>query len=108
MLVSLPTGGWLKPDGSDLAVQAANGKLLPLAVLSHDPAGETIIQFKRNGNDPWYWVYGVNVKGAPGPKADPKTDPAFKEGVTVEVREWAGDDLKTWPAVRAAWRKARS
>src|SRR5262245_50765557 len=41
VMVTLPTGGWLKADASDLAVQAANGKLLPLAVLSHDPAGET-------------------------------------------------------------------
>src|SRR5580693_8950248 len=55
VLVALPTGGWLTPDASDLAVQAATGKLLPAAVLSHDPVGLTILQFKRHGNDPWYW-----------------------------------------------------
>src|SRR5271154_1268022 len=47
VLVNLPTGGWLKPDASDLAVQAATGDLLPAAVLSHDPTGHTILQFKR-------------------------------------------------------------
>lgn len=106
VLVSLPTGGWLKPDASDLAVQAGNGQLLPYAVLTHDPLGETIIQFKRNGNDAWYWVYGVNPKGSAVPKADPKTDPAFKEGVTLEVREWAGSDLTTWPKVREGLEKS--
>src|SRR5262245_36819004 len=45
VLVSLPTGGWLKPDASDLVVQTADGKLPLFQVVSHDPAGETIIQF---------------------------------------------------------------
>lgn len=100
IVVSLPTSGWLKPDASDLAVQTASGKLLGLAVLSHDPLSESIIQFPRNGNDAWYWVYGVNPKGSPAPKVDPKTDPNLKEGVSVEVREWAGDDLSSWAKVR--------
>jgi tetratricopeptide (TPR) repeat protein len=106
ILVSLPTGGWLKPDASDLAVQTADGKVTPLAVLSHDPAGKTIIQFKRHGNDPWYWVYGVSPKGSPGPRIDPKSDAAFREGLTVEVRQWAGDDLGSWAKVRAGLEKS--
>src|SRR5262249_19221827 len=84
VLVSLPTGGWLNAEASDLAVQTGSGKLLPLAVISHDAVGDTIVQFKRNGNDPWYWVYGVNPKAPPLAKVDAKTDPAFKEGVTLE------------------------
>src|SRR5262249_37386178 len=91
IITSLPTGGWLKADASDIAVQTAAGEVLPVGVLSHDPNGETIIQFPRKGNDPWYWAYGVNAKPKPAPKA-----PAMQEGVTVEVREWAGDDLKDW------------
>ena len=106
VLVSLPTGGWLKPDAADLAVQTGSGKLMPLAVLSHDPAGETIVQFKRNGNDPWYWIYGVHPKSTGGPRADVKTDPAFREGITLELRDWEGDDLKTWVAVRAGLEKS--
>src|SRR5438132_13288278 len=39
VITSLPTGGWLKPDASDVAVQAASGEVLPVTVLSHDPAG---------------------------------------------------------------------
>jgi tetratricopeptide (TPR) repeat protein len=87
-------------------VQSAAGKPLPLTVLSHDPAGATIIQFKRNGDDPWYWVYGISPKGLSGPRADHKTDLAFREGVTLEVREWAGDGLDTWAKVRAGLEKS--
>ena len=68
VLVRLPGGCWLKPDASDIAVQAGNGKLLPAAVLSHDPLGDTIVQFVRNGNDPWYWAYGVNAQPLPDPR----------------------------------------
>jgi len=105
VLVSLPTGGWLKPDASDLAVQTADGKLPVFQVVSHDPAGETIIQFLRNGNDPWYWIYGANPKAPPRPPV--KADPAFMEGLTVEVRDWAGDDLASWAKVRAGLEKSK-
>ena len=102
VLVSVPTGGWLKADGSDIAVQSGSGKLLPVAVLSHDPLGDTILQFQRSGNDPWYWIYGVN------PKAPPlaKIEPPFREGITLELRDWAGDDLSNWVKVREGLNKS--
>ncbi len=102
VLVRIPTGGWLKPDGSDVAVQTGSGKLLPVAVLSHDPLGETILQFKRHGNDAWYWIYGIN------PKAPPlaKLDKPFQEGLTLELRDWVGDDLSSWVKVREGLNKS--
>lgn len=103
VLTSLPTGGWLKPDASDVAVQTASGEVLPVTVLSHDPLGETIIQFPRKGADGWYWAYGVNPTPKPSAKA-----PAMQEGLTVEVREWAGDDLANWAAVRAGLQKSEN
>src|SRR6185369_8115340 len=42
VITSLATGGWVKPDASDLAVQTPEGEVLPVTVLSHDPNGETI------------------------------------------------------------------
>jgi tetratricopeptide (TPR) repeat protein len=60
VLAQLPTGGWLKPDASDLMVQTLSGRTLNPAVLSHDPRGQTLIQFNRHGADRWYWVYAVN------------------------------------------------
>jgi tetratricopeptide (TPR) repeat protein len=101
VLVSISNGGWLKADGSDIAVQSGAGKLLPVIVLSHDPLGDTILQFARNGNDPWYWVYGVNAKAPPLAKVE-----AFKEGLTLELRDWAGDNLDTWAKVRVGLEKS--
>ena len=102
VIVSVPSGGWLKVDASDIAVQTGSGKRLPAAILSHDPAGDTILQFKRNGNDAWYWVYGIN------PKAPPlaKLEPPFREGITLELRDWAGADLTSWAKVRAGLEKS--
>lgn len=95
IIARLPTGGWLKPDGSDVAVQTASGEMLPVNVLSHDPMGETMIQFPRNGDDVWYWAYAVAAN------ATPKTGPPIQEGLSVEVRRWAGEDIADWAAVRA-------
>jgi tetratricopeptide (TPR) repeat protein len=107
IIASLPTGGWLKADASDVVVQTAAGKVVPVVVLSHDPAGETIIQFKRNGNDPWYWAYGRSTTPLPQLKLDPaKPDPELWEGMTLEVREWAGEDLKSWARVRDGLKKS--
>lgn len=60
VIAKIPTGGWLKKDLSDLLVTNANGEIIPLAVLSHNPLGDTIIQFRRRGMDRWYWVYLYN------------------------------------------------
>lgn len=59
-IVRIPTGGWLKPDASDLAVLTRSGKRIPVAILSHDPMGDTLCQFRRNGMERWYWVYIAN------------------------------------------------
>ena len=96
----LPGGGWLKADGSDVAIQTAAGQPVPVAVISHDPIGETLIQFPRNGNDRWYWAYVGNAAAAPA------AGQRLPEGLTMEVRDWAGEDLATWPAVLAGLKKS--
>src|SRR5947207_463837 len=68
VITSLPTGGWLKADASDLAAQTPEGDVLPVTVLSHDPAGETVIQFPHKGKG-WYYAYGVNAAAKPAAKA---------------------------------------
>ncbi len=65
VMARLPTGGWVKPDASDIVVQSGSGALLPVAVLSHDPRGCTIIQFNRSGSETSYWAYAVNPAPAP-------------------------------------------
>src|SRR5258707_1116420 len=51
IVARLPAAGWLRADGSDICVQARSGELIPVAVLSHNPKGDTLIQFKRHGSD---------------------------------------------------------
>jgi hypothetical protein len=95
IVARLPTGRWLRADLADLAVQAADGTAIPVAVLSHASTGETLIQFARHGNDVWYWVSAVNP-AAPAAAAPPP----MAEGIVLEVRDWAGGDLSSWNAVR--------
>lgn len=98
VIAQLPTGGRLRPDASDVAVLAADGERLPVTVLSHDPKGATIIQFPRHGDDVWYYVYAVAAQAPPSPTP---FDPAsVQEGLTVEIRRWAGEDINEWATVR--------
>ncbi len=94
IVARLPTGGWLKPDGSDVAVVCADGTALPVAVLSHAPHGDTLIQFPRHGADVWYWVHARN------PAAPPAAAAPIPEGIVLEARDWKGTDISNWTAVR--------
>lgn len=94
VIARLPTGGWLKPDGSDIAVQTAAGQQIPVTVLSHDPNGDTIIQLPRSADDRWYWAYASN------PAAPPANAPVpAQEGLIAEFRDWSGDTIDTWANV---------
>ncbi len=96
----LPAAGYLRADGSDICVQTQTGELLPVSVLSHNPAGDTLIQFKRHGNDHVYWAYAGN------PTAPPANAPPIQEGMSVEFRDWAGDSLASWADIVAGLKKS--
>jgi tetratricopeptide (TPR) repeat protein len=64
------------PDARDVAVQGRDGRLIPSAVLSHDPRGFTLVQFKRREQDEWYWIYGVH----------PNPPPAIDPGLLQQIR----------------------
>lgn len=101
-VAQIPAAGYLRADGSDLVVQAADGTEIPARIVSHNPAGDTLIQFKRqDGDDPGYWVYAGN------PKASPADASAIEEGLSVEFRDWEGDSLASWAAVVAGLKKSR-
>ncbi len=93
VIARLPTGGWLKPDGSDISVQNTAGQAIPVTILSHDPKGDTIIQFARSANDKWYWAYASN------PSAPAAAGAAIQEGLVAEYRDWAGDNIDSWATV---------
>lgn len=100
IIANIPASSWVKADGSDIIAQSADGKTIPAAVLSHDPQGDTIVQFARQGNQPFYWIYAGN------PSAPANTAPRFEEGLVYEVREWQGDDVTSWASVREGLMKS--
>lgn len=99
VVARIPTGTWLRADGADVAVLAADGTPVPVAILSHSTMGETLIQFPRHGLDPWYYVFAGN------PAAPAAANPPLPEGVVLEVRNWSGD-LGSWTTVRDSLAKA--
>ncbi len=101
VIARLPAAGWLREDGTDICVQSQDGQLIPASVLSHNPSGDTLIQFKRHGNDPVYWAYAGN------PTAPAANAPPIKEGLTAEFRDWAGDSLANWSDVVDGLKKSR-
>lgn len=95
IVARLPTGGWLKPDGSDIVVVAADGTSLPVSVLSHAPQGDTLIQFPKRAAEVWYWVYAANPAAPVAPAVEP-----IQEGLVLEARAWKGTNISNWTAVR--------
>jgi tetratricopeptide (TPR) repeat protein len=87
--VSIPTGGWLKPDASDIRVVSEFHKEVPAVVVSHDPRGDTVLQFSRRGTNRWYWVYAVN------PKAPPQVDNAMQARMKQAREAGQRETLKT-------------
>jgi tetratricopeptide (TPR) repeat protein len=101
VLARLPTGGWLRPDGGDVVVQDVSGNLLQTSVLSHHTTGDTIIQFRRNGNQRYYWAY-AGSPSAPGAGAAPFAP----EGLVAEFRDWKGDVIDSWSSVVGGLKKS--
>lgn len=100
IVARLPTGGWLRPDGGDVVVQSQSGKVVPTAVVSHHTTGDTLIQFKREGNELFYWAYAVSPD-APGATAN-----IASEGMFAEFREWKGDVIDSWASVVTGLKKS--
>ncbi len=101
VVARLPTGGWLRPDGGDVVVQSRTGEVLPTTVVSYHTTGDTLIQFKRVGNERFYWAYAV-YPNAPGAQAAA----VAPEGVYGEFREWKGDVIDSWASVNAGLKKS--
>lgn len=101
VVAQIPAAGYLRADGGDLLVQSADGTRIPARVISHNPLGDTLVQFLREtGDDPMYWVYAGN------PTAPAVDAPLIEEGLSVEFRDWEGESLSSWASVVAGLRKS--
>lgn len=85
VMANLPTGGWLKPDASDLELRTTSGQPVPVIVLGHDPLGDTVIQFKRNGNDVYYYAFASNPSAPPRDLASAQRVEALKKAAQDAV-----------------------
>jgi len=94
IIARVPIGNLAKVDATDVTVVTAAGKQLPVLILSHDIESSTLIQFPREVDDAWFWVYAGN------PAATAPVMKPVQEGLTVEFREWAGEDIDSWASVR--------
>lgn len=94
VIARIPTGDLCRDDAGDVTVVTSDGTELPIAVLSHAPAGHTVIQFERQPEQRDYWAYIGHKTAAP------KRREPIDEGVVLEVRNWKGMDMSSWPAVR--------
>ena len=106
VIASVPTGGRAMKDASDVVVQLRNGRTVPTTVLSHDLAGNTIIQFLRDGAETCYWVYFGAKDAQSVPPDAGKSEPPAEEGLVGEYRRWEGDSLDSWPAVQTGLKRS--
>ncbi len=95
VIVRLPTGGWLKPDGTDVLVTTAVGRRRPAIVLSHDPQGDTLVQFRRHEGERWYWVYASNPEAT-------EVDPALLQRIADARKAAEETALRKMAALKVA------
>lgn len=91
VVASLPAGGWCRPDGADIQVQNSEGKSLPTEIISSNPEGSTIIQFKPGSKARDYWVYLGNEALTVSKRAPSGQAP------TLEVRSFVSNRFESWP-----------
>ncbi|MFW6038869.1 MAG: tetratricopeptide repeat protein [bacterium] len=101
IVAALPAGSWIEEAGS-VVVQASDGRILPVAVVAHDPATRTLIRFPRmEGSASYYAYFSPTEAHAPPKPIETSVDPAQSpEGIFAQVRDWDGPSLDSWADVR--------
>jgi len=101
-VVTMPTGGLIKPDGSDIRVTTGAGKDLPHRVLMVGPGDQVRIAFAAFGGMETYHVYYGKDKPPP---VTAKLD--IKRGVLLETWEYPGGGINTLAQVQQVLKRAR-
>ena len=100
-VVDLPTGGLIRPDGSDVRVTTTGRTEVPCRVLMVGPGDRVRVAFAVRGSGGRYYVY----LGNPKPPAATKTL-ELRRGVLMETWVYPGGGIKTLGQVEKVFGKA--
>jgi tetratricopeptide (TPR) repeat protein len=82
--VTMLTGGFAKPDGSDIRVATPSGQETPCRVLMAGPGDQVTVAFALREKESTYYVYFGN------PAAGPPKPMEIRRGVLMEVWDYNG------------------
>ena len=98
-VVTMPTGGLIKPDGSDIRVANYAGDRVPSRVLMVGPGDQARVAFAAQAGVTKYYVYCGN-ENPPDQK-----ELEIKRGVLLESWEYSGGPIKTLDQVKDIFKK---
>lgn len=101
-VVTMPTGGLIKPDGSDVRVATVGRTEVPCRVLMVGPGDQVRLAFAIRRNTTRYYVYF----GHPRPPAS-KLALEIRRGVLQETWVYPGGGIKTLQQVQAVFSRAK-
>ncbi len=99
-VVTMPTGGLIRPDGRDLRVATARGEPVPDRLLMLGPGDQARVAFALRPPHTKYYVYFGNAQA---PAADPLE---LRRGVLLETWQYRGGGIATMEEVRQAFARA--
>ena len=100
-VVTFPTGGLAKADGSDVRVASDAGREMPSRVLMVGPGDQVRVAFAVLPGVTHYYVYYGNTSPHPGKKLD------IRRGVLLETWAYSGSIPKTFSKAQEAFRRAK-
>ncbi|HUS47096.1 MAG TPA: tetratricopeptide repeat protein [Phycisphaerae bacterium] len=100
-VVTMPTAGKIKRDGSDIRVATPDDREVPCRVLMTGPGDQVRVAFALRPKVTKYYVYFGNPEA---PAADPLD---IRRGVLLEMWAYPGGALRTLEQVEGIFRRTR-
>jgi hypothetical protein len=99
------TDGHALPNGEDVRVATADGKLVPSHVLMAGPGDRMRVVWTLQKNVRDYDIYFGNPK----PPAPPEgfEDVHYKSGVLLETRVWTGGAVTNFDQIEKSWQRSK-
>ena len=100
-VVTMPTGGLIKPDGSDLRVATAAGDPVACQVLMVGPGDQASLAFALEGLAERYYVYFGNAQPPPGKALE------IRRGVLLEMRAYTGGGFASLEQIQKVFERSQ-